>query len=324
MPRIIFFQNSPPYAKLLITVGVVILFLLLSSVISLILSILIFHIDFSTLSDPLGNITKPGVLPALNLIQVISAIGGFILPPFLLAFLFSSNIFDFLKLNRKTLVSSMVLVVIMIFVMTPFINWLMELNGRMVLPKFMHGIEEWMRKSEDQNGELTKYFLDMHTIKDLLFNLFMVGLIPAIGEELVFRGVIQRLFGEWFKNKHIAIFVTAAIFSAFHMQFYGFVPRMLLGVVLGYLFVWSGSLWLPMLGHFVNNAAAVIMAYLFSNEISKLDPDKVGTEGSQWILAVVSGMLMIGIMIAIRSIEQYKKKKELVVEPIEINEKFDT
>lgn len=323
MPRIIFFQNTPPFAKLLITVGVVILFLTVFGAASVLLSIAIYGVDLSAITDPLNNITKPGVLHALNLMQVISAIGGFILPPFLLAFLMSGNALDYLKLNKRTLISSLALVAIMIFIMTPLINWLSDLNSRMVLPHFMHSTEEWMRKSEDQNTELTKYFLDMHNLKDLFFNLFMVALIPAIGEELLFRGLIQRLFGEWFKNKHIAIFVTAAIFSAMHMQFYGFVPRMLLGVVLGYLFVWSGSLWLPILGHFVNNAAAVIMTYLFSNELTKLDPDKLGTEGNQWIYALISGAMMIGIMFAIRSMERKRLEQEPIVQPIEINEQIE-
>jgi len=320
MTRRIFLQDTPPFARLLITIGVVLIFLFLFTAISLVISVFLFGLDYSTLSDPLGNIKEPGMLSALNLMQTLSAIGGFILPPFLLAFLMSNNVFSFLQLNKRTLLSSLALVAVMIFIMTPFINWLSELNSRMVLPHFMHGAEEWMRKSEDQNAELTKYFLEMHSIKDLLQNLFMIALIPAIGEELLFRGVIQRLFGDWFKNKHIAIFVTAALFSAVHMQFYGFVPRMLLGVLFGYLLVWSGSLWLPILGHFVNNAMAVIMMYLFSNEITKMDPDKVGTEGGEWIYAIVSGIIMIGIMIAIRNIEKKRKEQELIIKPIEINE----
>jgi len=299
----------PPFAKLLVSVGFVLLSLIIFSAISIVLSMLIFHVRLDLILDPLHNIKEPGVLQALNLMQTISGIGTFIIPAFLLAYLMSENTFEFIKLNRKAALNSFLLVTIMVLAMVPFINWLVEMNARMVLPSFLHGMEEWMRKSEDDNAELTKYFLDMPSIGTVLFNVIMIGLIPAIGEELLFRGVIQRLFIEWLRNKHVAILITAALFSAMHLQFYGFIPRMLLGVLFGYLVVWSGSLWLPILGHFINNASAVIFTYLFQKELTKIDPDKIGTEGQQWIATLVSAILMVTIMLIIRRTETNRRLK---------------
>ncbi len=105
----------------------------------------------------------------------------------------------------------------------------------------------------------------------------MIALLPAIGEELVFRGVVQKIFRQWSRNAHVAIWTTAVLFSAMHMQFYGFIPRMLLGAMLGYMLEWSGSLWLPMLAHFINNAGAVLLTYLFQHNLSTINPDEVGT-----------------------------------------------
>lgn len=303
MSRTAFFKDMPPYAKLLVTVGFVLLSLILFTVISFVLSIILFPVKIDHLLDPLNNIKQPGVLQALNLMQLISGIGTFIIPAFFLAFLMSDDAFKFLQINRKASMQSFILVTIMVLTMLPFINWMIEMNGRMVLPHFLHGLEEWMRKSENDNAELTKYFLEVHSVYGMLFNVLMIGLIPAIGEELLFRGILQRLFQEWTKNIHLSIWVTAALFSALHMQFFGFFPRMLLGVLFGYLLTWSGSLWLPICGHFINNASAVVFTYLFQTEVSKIEPDKVGAESQQWFLTLGSFLLMIGILFLIRKIE---------------------
>ena len=312
MSRIPPLKDNPAIGKLLVAVGVVILSLIVFTFLSLIMAVLVYNVKLDQLMDPLHNIKEPGILSSLTLMQTISSIGGFILPAFFLAFLMNENVFSYLRLNRLALGNSFVLIAIMILTLTPFINWLMELNGRLVLPQFMHGIEQWMRKSEDDNSQLTKYFLDMHSFKDVLFNLVMIALIPAIGEELLFRGVLQRILRELFNNHHVAIFVSAGLFSALHMQFFGFVPRMLLGVLFGYLLVWSGSLWLPILGHFINNGAAVVFTYLFQNQLSNIDPDKIGTESNQWIETIISGFIMIGIMLVIRKIEKKRRENELV------------
>src|SRR5207344_1198984 len=100
------------------------------------------------------------------------------------------------------------------------------------------------------------------SVLSLAINLFIIAFLPALGEELFFRGMMQKLFSQLTKNNHLAIIITSIIFSAIHLQFYGFLPRMVLGIFLGYLLVWSGSLWLPILAHFVNNASAVLFTFL--------------------------------------------------------------
>jgi len=113
----------------------------------------------------------------------------------------------------------------------------------------------------------------------------MIAIIPAIGEELFFRGVMQRIFSDWFKNMHVAIFFTAFLFAAIHMQFYGMLPRMMLGVLFGYLYYWTGSLWVPVFAHFLNNGAAVIVSYLSSRGFISSGYEDFGATNNFFLIA---------------------------------------
>jgi hypothetical protein len=99
-------------------------------------------------------------------------------------------------------------------------------------------------------------------ISTLLLNLLVCALLPAVCEEFFFRGTLQQVLQRWCKNSHVAIWLTGFIFSAIHLQIDGFLARWLLGAYLGYLLVWSGSLWLPILAHFLHNALSIIIAHI--------------------------------------------------------------
>ena len=129
--------------------------------------------------------------------------------------------------------------------------------------------------------------------------------MPAIGEEFFFRGVLQRLFSEWFRNAHVAIIVTAFIFSAIHFQFYGFIPRFLLGLFLGYMFYWSGTLWLPIIIHFINNGLAVLVAFLAARGLLNVDFETFGSS-ENWFVNVSSIVIisaLIFLLFRLRKIE---------------------
>ena len=138
-----------------------------------------------------------------------------------------------------------------------------------------------------------------------MVNILIIAVIPALGEELLFRGVIQQLFLKWNGKVHLSIWLTAFIFSAVHMQFLGFFPRLILGAVLGYMLVWSGSLWLPIIAHFTNNAFAVVVTYFIG--VNKVDPsiESMGSEGGSIVLiSGLGGLLLLYIMKEI----SFKKK----------------
>jgi membrane protease YdiL (CAAX protease family) len=157
-----------------------------------------------------------------------------------------------------------------------------------------------MKNAEENAEMLTKAFLKVDSVGGLFFNLFMVALLPAVGEELLFRGVIQRILTRWTRSYHWGIWIAAILFSALHMQFYGFVPRMLLGVLFGYLLVWSGSMWLPVLAHFINNAIAVIAYYFVDKKLLNPNIEEIGSTAGSYYMAVISLGLIVVFLIMIK------------------------
>ena len=146
----------------------------------------------------------------------------------------------------------------------PMISLLTEWNKGMELPSFLASMEEMMRQMEESAKEVTDQFLNTSSVGMMFVNLFVIALLPAVGEEMMFRGWLQRVLGKSV-NYHTAIWVSAFVFSAIHFQFYGFIPRMLIGAALGYLYCYTGSLWASIVAHFTNNAVAVISAFLVYN-----------------------------------------------------------
>ena len=168
----------------------------------------------------------------------------------------------------------------------PMISLLTEWNKGMELPSFLASMEEMMRQMEESAKEVTDQFLNTSSVGMMFVNLFVIALLPAVGEEMMFRGWLQRVLGKSV-NYHTAIWVSAFVFSAIHFQFYGFIPRMLIGAALGYLYCYTGSLWASIVAHFTNNAVAVISAFLVYNGYISINPDLIGT-GDTWYLSVAS------------------------------------
>lgn len=160
-----------------------------------------------------------------------------------------------------------VLVLAFIPVNSKFIEW----NAAMELPDPLSGLEKWMREKEDQLSVMTEFLTSYTSFGQLLIALFVVTLLPALGEEALFRGVLQTKLYQELRNIHVAIWVSAAIFSAIHFQFYGFLPRMMLGALFGYLYYWTGNLWVAVLAHFVNNGFVLVMMYLHNVGLVKIN-----------------------------------------------------
>ena len=181
----------------------------------------------------------------------------------------------------------------------PMISLLAEWNKGMELPQFLASIEEMMREMEESSKVLTERFLNTTSEWMLFVNLLVMALLPAVCEEMMFRGWLQRALGRSV-DYHTAIWVSAIVFSAIHFQFYGFIPRMLIGAALGYLYYYTGSLWAPIVAHFTNNAAAVVTAFLSYNGYTSIDFDLIGT-GDTWYLSVASVAVCVALMVRLQS-----------------------
>ena len=149
-----------------------------------------------------------------------------------------------------------------------------------------------MKGSEENATRITEALLNMNSPGDLFYNLLIIAVLPALGEEFLFRGILQKLFKEMTQNVHVAIIITAVIFSAIHMQFYGFLPRMMLGILFGYLLHWTGNLWVPVIAHFINNAAAVVFAYFAGKQELPFNQDTIGTMEGEWMWVLVASLIL--------------------------------
>ncbi len=299
------FREMKPFSQLMFSIFVVIASFLAFLVASLIVAIPIFGVD-SIMNLPLiDDLNNPDSISILKYFQVVQSIGVFIVPPFILGWLFHGNIAEYLSLNKNITFASVILVLVLSFAASPFINFIGVINENMQLPDWLSGIETWMKNTEEKAAELTETFLKVETAGGLIFNIFMVAFLPAIGEELLFRGVIQRIFTNWTRNFHWGIWISAILFSALHMQFYGFIPRMFLGVVFGYLLVWSGSIWLPIVAHFINNAVAVIAMYMIDKGLLSSEIEDIGTTTDSYYMAAVSLLLIVVFMLMIKRQNNY-------------------
>lgn len=185
---------------------------------------------------------------------------------------------------------------LMLFViLIPFLQWTIAINEQMTLPDWLSSVENWMRSMEEQLARQTESFLKMNNFSDLLINMLIIAIVPAFFEELFFRGLIQSFLLEWFRKPWVAILLTSLFFSGVHLQFYGFLPRFILGLVLGYLFYYSGSLWLSVFFHFTNNALSIVFSYLeqhhfFSNKFEE-------QMSSSYLLVIISLAVVAAVMI---------------------------
>jgi membrane protease YdiL (CAAX protease family) len=247
---------------------------------------LIFGLSFQEMQLALTDLTSGEGITILKYFQVIQSIGLFIVPPLIVAWFLHGKPGEYLRYNNIPVLKSILLVIAIVYFSEPLINWLNEIISKLQLPQSFSGIQKWMEESEQQANRITQAFLKTSSFSGLLFNIFMIGLLPAIGEELLFRGIVQQLFKKWLGNAHAAIWISAALFSALHLQFFGFLPRLLLGAMFGYMLEWSGSLLLPMIAHFINNATAVVAFYLLDKGLISKDIDKVGTssDGSTYMV----------------------------------------
>lgn len=232
---------------------------------------------------------------SMRFAMVIQTVFLFIVPALLFAYLCQGSPKAYLKIETETNYSLLLFAILFIIVVQPLIYCISYYNQQLTLPESMVSVEQWMRASEDSALKSLNLLFADKSIFGLIFNLLVLAIVAGLGEELFFRGCIQQIMKKIFANRHIAIWITAIIFSAIHFQFYGFIPRMLLGALLGYLFVWSGSIWVPVIAHTFHNAANVILTYIYYDtpEYEQIDNLEFGQNSLIIIISFVLSALML-------------------------------
>ncbi len=294
------FRDMKPFPQLMFSLFVILVSFLVFMIAAILVALPFWGLNSLMNMQDLGGLTDPGTMSLLKYLQTVQAIGLFIVPAIILGWLYYGKFWEYLYLKRGINAESAILVLVLMFIAAPFINLIGEWNANMELPAWLGGVEEWMRSSEKNAEELTKAFLKVDGISGLSFNLFMIAFLPAIGEEFLFRGVIQRIFTKMTRSHHWGIWISAILFSALHMQFFGFVPRMLLGALFGYLLVWSGSMWLPIVAHFLNNAIAVIAMYMIDKNLINPDIEEIGSASGSYYWAIISLGMVLGLLLMVK------------------------
>ena len=251
--------------------------------------------------------SNPNDLNALRFMQISSQLFTFVFPPIAYAFLVKEKPVNALGL-KKSKILWFLIGIAMIFVIMPFNSILAEWNANLTLPDSMSRIESLMKQMQDAATEMIEKFVSVDTIGGLVLNLFMIAGLAALGEELLFRSIIQTSLIKICKNAHIGILIASVIFSFIHFEFYGFFPRLILGMLLGYMFYFSGSIWIPMLMHFLNNGTVVLIYFLNNKGIQNIDVDTFG----QTSIPVLIISIVVMIALFLFSIKYSNKERTLI------------
>ncbi|MDR3046225.1 MAG: CPBP family intramembrane metalloprotease [Bacteroidales bacterium] len=227
----------------------------------------------------------------LRFTQIVGTIGMFLIPALLFSYFVDNKFFTFSLSHRFPPKKMAAIVLLLSIFIIPLIAYIGVWNEKITLPESMTTLEQHLKVMEEQARLMLAKMTGDYSYSSLFINLFIMALLPAIAEEFLFRGTLQPLINSKIKNHHLSIWISAIVFSIIHFQFYGFFPRMLLGAYLGYLAVWGGSLWLPILAHFLHNCLSVVMD--FSLMRSGIDTEMMPEEFTATLLPMAILSLIV-------------------------------
>lgn len=243
-------------------------------------------------------ISLKGATPALIRISaVLQDVLVFILPAVATSLLITRLPARFLAVDRAPSFKIVLLSLTTLVVSIPAMNCLIAWNESITMPDALSGMEQWMRNAESQAGATIKILLGDGSMGTFILSILIVGILAGFSEEIFFRGALQRLLASGGIGGQSAIWIAAFIFSATHLQFYGFFPRLLLGAYFGYLLYWTGCLWIPIIVHIANNALYIVSLKVSSSSASSVDLNSFGSH--DYIIAALSVCMtafMLGII----------------------------
>ena len=245
------------------------------------------------------QIFDEGTRNYMLLASSLQALIMFVAPAFASSFFISQTPMRMLGLNKSVNIRNILGIILMFVLVMPALNQVIWWNSQLSLPDALKDIETWMREMESNAAEMQSILLSSTTIGGLISSILVVGVLTGFAEEVFFRGALQRIIYSNGMNPHMAIFIAAFIFSLLHFQFFGFVPRLILGMFFGYIFYWTGSIWASSIAHAINNSIVVITLYLTNNgfDISNIEQFGVDTTASFPTIAIISavatGLLMV-------------------------------
>lgn len=251
-------------------------------------------------TDPLSH---PNGRNIMLLLQGVIQFMSFVVGPLFMLQVLKYKIDPYLNWKMPVAPLLVLLAGLLMIIIMPANSLVIHWNADMHFPDFMQNFEQWARAKEDELAELTKLIAVFDSFPKLVIGLLVIAVIPAIGEEIVFRGVLQKQLHRWTGNPHAAIWIAGLVFAAIHVQFFGFVPRAILGALFGYLYFWSGRISVPIVAHFFNNGFTVLLLYL--QQTGAVEFDVESTEPMSWWSVMLSLVLSAAVMYYLYS--EFKK-----------------
>lgn len=294
-----YFANTNPMVQLLMLLIMVVVFLFVGSFVSFLF--LPLFSQGTDLTEAL--LTMNDNISFMRFMQALSQVFCMLLPALLFAFMFHSDVVDFFKLRfaRTQIVVSLIGCVAFVAII-PVIDIVTQWNNALHLPESMSDIEQYIRNLGLQSEEMVAMFLEQDGgILLLLANIVVMAVVPAVCEEFIFRGAMQQTCAKWFGNHHWAILLTAAVFSIIHFDLFNFMPRFLMGLLLGYIYYYSGTIWASVMAHFTNNALVVFMYYFFGAESVE-----ISTPGQANVWLILASVVLTSIVLCF-GIKEAKK-----------------
>lgn len=213
---------------------------------------------------------------ALRILTLLQSIFLFIVPALIMAVSASKLPATLLAIDRRPQILPILIIIFTLVVAVPAMNYIIEWNNNITLPESMHKLELAIRQMEDAAQDATNLILGGDTFGSLIISIMIVGIMAGLSEELFFRGALQRTISSTRLNKNIAVIIAALVFSFMHFQFYGFIPRFLLGLFFGYILLWSDCLWYAVIAHATNNIMAVTVTWLNNSGFNGINFDSIG------------------------------------------------
>jgi len=272
--------------RLLITLGLALLGAIVGGLLTIGIAML-FGFEFQSLTENFGEGSPLAERNTIRLAAFLNHLFTFLIPAIVASYLFyKKDWLSYQRMDAAPITKYLLMGTLMIIVAFPFVIMTYWLNSLVPLP-------EALTNMEDATAEMIKGLMIMDSPMELVFNLIVIAIMPAVAEEMIFRGIVQDSLEKMITNPHVAILVASIIFSAIHMQFEGFLPRMVLGMILGYLFYWTRNLWIPIIAHAVNNGSQVIISYFRPEEMANMEPTAL--DSSIALPGIISLILTIGI-----------------------------
>lgn len=247
-------------------------FALIGPAIGIVIASIIYQIDIMTLIERLASINLyPEIKGPYLIVQASSTLIGLLIIPSLYIFAAEKRTTFSLFRDKPLFLKSVVLTILIVITFYVPNSFFIDLNSNFPFPEFLKGFENWARELEQKAEGITKSITTFNSFSEFIYAFTVIAIFAGVCEEVLFRGILQPGIYKATNNIHAAIWISAILFSAFHLQFFGFIPRLLLGVLFGYFYYWSGNILVPILAHITNNGVQLIMIFLYQRGIINID-----------------------------------------------------